>query len=89
MIGEYHNHWEEHVHLVCMAYNTSIQSTTGYSPFYLMFGIQARLPIDIMYGAHISAPTDVYQYAQEILAGSIQQRLKEFPPEAVPAKGVL
>eukprot|EP00731_Ephydatia_muelleri_P000948 Em0001g948a len=41
---------EDHIRKVCFAYNTSVQATTGYSPFFLMFGRQARLPIDLMYG---------------------------------------
>ena len=40
--------WEQHIRKV---YNTSVNSTTGYTPFYLMFGWQACLPIDLMYGA--------------------------------------
>ena len=42
--------WEDHIRKVCFAYNMSVQATTGYSPFFLMFGRQARLPIDLMYG---------------------------------------
>ena len=34
--------WESHLRAVCMAYNTSIQPTTGYSPFFLMFGRKLR-----------------------------------------------
>ena len=30
--------WEGQLRKVCMAYNTSVQATTGYTPFYLMFG---------------------------------------------------
>ena len=46
------NAWESHLRPVCMAYNTSIQPTTGYSPFFLMFRRRARLPIDIVYGTN-------------------------------------
>ena len=47
--------WEEYVQKVSMAYNTSIQATTGYSPFFLMFGWKAQLPVDVMY----NMPSDV------------------------------
>ena len=41
--------WEHHIRPVCMVYNSSVQSSIDYTPFYLMFGRQAYLPVDIMY----------------------------------------
>ena len=41
--------WEDHVRVVCFAYNTSSQTSTGYSPFYFMYGREARLPVDLTF----------------------------------------
>ena len=35
-IKDYQGTWEDHIRAVCMAYNTSVQPTTGYTPFYLV-----------------------------------------------------
>ena len=45
--------WEDQPPKVCMAYNTSVHASTGYTPFFLMFGQQARLPVDLVYGARV------------------------------------
>ena len=50
-IKDYQGTWEDHIRAVCMAYNTSVQPTTGYTPFCLMFGRQARIPADVIFGS--------------------------------------
>ena len=35
---------------VCLAYNTYTHPTTGETPFCLMYGCHAHLPMDLMYG---------------------------------------
>ena len=55
--------WEKRIRKVCMAYNISVQSSTGYTPCHLMFGWQARLPLDIMYGTEHHAAQSPSEYA--------------------------
>ena len=58
--------WENHLPTVCMAYNTSVQTTTRHTPFFLMFGRQARLPVDIMFGSPTPVPTPTTDYVQNL-----------------------
>ena len=58
------SNWEQHLRKVCMAYNTSVQPSTGYTPFYFMFGHLARLPVDIMYGYCTTEPVLPHQYVK-------------------------
>ena len=44
-----HN-WDLHLLLVMLVYRTSVQESTGCTPFELVFGRDARLPVDVMYG---------------------------------------
>ena len=49
-VTDHPENWEEFVKKICMAYNTSVHPSTRFTPFYLMFGRQAKLPVDLMYG---------------------------------------
>lgn len=45
--------WDEHLPYVLYAYRTSIQESTKESPFYLLYGGDARLPTDEVINATV------------------------------------
>ena len=58
--------WEELLPKVCFAYNTSEHASTGFTPFYLMYGRQARIPLDVMYGLPPDESETCCQYASNL-----------------------
>ncbi|CAM2714261.1 unnamed protein product [Rotaria socialis] len=42
-----HNNWDEYLQAVVFAYNTGVHKTTKFSPYELLYGRPARLPIHI------------------------------------------
>ena len=60
------NDWERYVHAVCYAYNTSVQSSTGFTPHFLIFGQEARLPVDLQFGTSFSESVSPDQYVQRL-----------------------
>ena len=39
--------WDKHLDILAFAYNTSSHATTKHSPFFLMTGRQAKVPLDL------------------------------------------
>ena len=42
--------WDLCIPTVMLAYRTSVQESTGCTPYFLLFGREARLPVDVMLG---------------------------------------
>ncbi|KAK3730601.1 hypothetical protein QZH41_018821, partial [Actinostola sp. cb2023] len=83
--------WTEHLPELLYAYNATPHSSTGYSPYYLMFCREPRLPVDLLLGAeedvedeiqndwlatHMSRLRDAYLKAGEHLEQAAERRKK-------------
>lgn len=60
--------WSQHVSLMVHAYNNTRNEATGYSPYYLMFGREARLPIDLCFGLEVDGDdtNTHHQYVEKL-----------------------
>ena len=68
-VGKHPADWEVYIRKLCFAYNTSVHSSTGYSPFFLMFGRQATIPIDLMFPLDKEQQKEVPEYVHQLREG--------------------
>ena len=68
-VAKHGRDWDTHLPYLLFAYRTSVQSSTGDSPFFLLYGRDARIPTE----AVLSQPQTAYQvdmddYKSELIA---------------------
>ena len=54
--------WEQNIHRVCFTYNSSVHASTGFSPFFHMFG----RPVNLMYGTGLKEEIAVPEYIKKL-----------------------
>ena len=54
--------WKQYVSALTHAYNCTRHDSTGHAPFYLMFGRQPNLPVDIMFGLNQDKDSEAASY---------------------------
>ena len=67
-------HWSEHLLEMLSAYNGTHSAVTGYSPYFLLFGRKARMPVDYLFPTLRDSP---HQTKMEVSVVAMQKRLKE------------
>ena len=60
MVQENENQWDKYLDSVLFAYRTSKQASTQFSPFYLMYGREPCLPVDLLAVGKVSSANDYY-----------------------------
>jgi hypothetical protein len=90
---EHKKKWPEHLPLVVAYYNATPHATTGFSPFYLMFGRTCKLPIDFLLGAeddyntnwvqdHTARLKSAHEVAGRNMQGNCERRKKNYDHKA-------
>ena len=62
-VSEHSNDWDQWLDQAVFAYNTSVHESTGFSPYELVFGRQARMPIEAELGVPLQNPSSQSDYS--------------------------
>ena len=66
LIHEFDDEWDEALPATLLAMRTSVNRTTGFTPFYLEHGREARLPVDMIAGPPPIQPEHLDKYTDKI-----------------------
>ena len=60
------NDWDQWLDQAVFAYNTSVHESTGFSPYEIVFGHPARMPIEVELGVPLYNPLNHSEYSQSL-----------------------
>ena len=66
LIHEFDDEWDEALPATLLAMRTSVNRTTGFTPFYLEHGREARLPVDMIAGPPPGQSTSLDRYTEKL-----------------------
>ena len=66
LIHEFDDKWDEALPATLLAMRTSVNRTTGFTPFYLEHGREARLPVDMVAGPPPGQSISLDKYTEKL-----------------------
>ena len=78
-VSEHSSDWDQWLEQAVFAYNTSVHESTGISPYEMVFGRPARMPIEVELGVPLQNPSSQSDYTQSLrkaiqLANQVAQK---------------
>ena len=64
--NQYRRAWDDALPLILFAFRATVSQTTGYSPFMMAHGREARLPVDSLFDVNITQNPDANSYVQSL-----------------------